>query len=326
MYKKALSTALATLLAIAITPGVAHAGPADYPGDPVNKPLTPVLKMLSKPAQRWGANDVECKPSPRHPRPVVLVHGTWTGSFFTWKNLTKLLVDEGYCVFVMDYGQDKHSLVGALPGVYGTGDMWHSMREVAQFNDWVLEVTGADQIDTVGHSQGNIMNRGYIQYFGGWNPEDPRKNKVHTTINLGPNQSGATLMGLAAYGNSGEDLWGMPITESMTPYIGASGMQQAIGAPFYQEFNKYGYTRPGVHYVAIITTHDEINMPYRSQFYPHERGSWVTNLVVQDRCPQDLTEHTQMPNSLHVQWLVMSMLDSSYAETHPMQCAALPVL
>lgn len=273
-----------------------------------------------------GANDVTCKPKPRHPRPVVLLHGTWTGASSTWKHLTKLLVEEGYCVFVMDYGQDKNSLVGVLPDVYGTGDMWHSMREVTRFNDWVLKVTGAKQIDAVGHSQGNIMNRGYIQYVSGWNPQDTRKNEVHTTINLGPNQSGATLTGIAALGNSGEDLWGLPITKIMDPIIGRAGMQQAIGSPFYEEFNKYGYTRPGVHYVAIITIHDEINMPYRSQFYPHERGAWVTNLVAQKRCPKDLTEHTQMPNSLHVQWLVMSMLDSHYAKTHPMQCAALPVL
>src|ERR1051325_3833310 len=63
-----------------------------------------------------GWNDFSCKPSAAHPRPVVLVHGTFGNSVDNWLGLAPYLVDRGYCVFSLDYGQLPH-----VPLFHGLG-------------------------------------------------------------------------------------------------------------------------------------------------------------------------------------------------------------
>jgi len=74
-----------------------------------------------------GANDFSCQPSAAHPRPVVLVHGTFADMSNSWQAISPLLHNRGYCVFALNYG--SHGGGGAV-GVYGVGDIRESAAEL----------------------------------------------------------------------------------------------------------------------------------------------------------------------------------------------------
>ncbi|MCM3264097.1 MULTISPECIES: esterase/lipase family protein [Streptomyces] len=217
-----------------------------------------------------GWNDYTCKPSTAHPRPVVLVHGTFGNSVDNWLSLAPYLTNRGYCVYSFDYGR--------LPGVpvfYGLGPIEKSAQELSAFVDKVLAATGADEVDIVGHSQGGMMPRYYLKFLGG-------AAKVNALVGIAPSNHGTTLLGL---------------TELLKYFPGASGLldiatpavaDQIAGSDFLTELNAGGDTVPGVHYTVIATRYDEVVTPWRSQFLS---GSDVHNVLLQDLCPADVSGH-----------------------------------
>ncbi|KAF5998185.1 esterase/lipase family protein [Streptomyces mirabilis] len=217
-----------------------------------------------------GWNDYSCKPSATHPRPVVLVHGTFANSTDNWLAFAPYLVDRGYCVFSLDYGQ--------LPGVplfNALGPIDKSAEQLQVFVDKVLAATGAAKADLVGHSQGGLMPRYYLKFLGG-------AAKVNTFVGIAPDNHGTTLDGLTnllPYFPGAEDL-----LSAATPALA----DQIVGSAFLTKLNAGGDTVPGVHYTVIATKYDEVVTPYRSQFLT---GSDVHNVLLQDLCPVDLSEH-----------------------------------
>lgn len=233
----------------------------------VTVPAT-VAHANSAPSTGW--NDYSCKPSAAHPRPVVLVHGTLANSVDNWLALAPYLEHRGYCVFSLDYGQ--------LPGVpffHALGPMDKSAEQLSAFVDKVLAATGAGKADLVGHSQGGMMPRYYLKFLGG-------AAKVNALVGIAPNNHGTTLSGLTKllpYFPGAEDL-----LTAATPALA----QQIVGSEFMTRLNAGGDTVPGVHYTVIATQYDEVVTPYRTQFLS---GPDVKNVLIQDLCPLDLSEH-----------------------------------
>ena len=62
-----------------------------------------------------GSNIWDCKPTSRHPRPVVLVHGTAGNKNTNWQTYAPLLANNGYCVFALTYGVSAGTPKGARP-------------------------------------------------------------------------------------------------------------------------------------------------------------------------------------------------------------------
>ncbi|KMS73328.1 lipase [Streptomyces viridochromogenes] len=217
-----------------------------------------------------GWNDYSCKPSAAHPRPVVLVHGTFANSVDNWLGLAPYLVNRGYCVFSLDYGQ--------LPGVpffHALGPIDKSAGQLSSYIDTVLAATGAAEADLVGHSQGGMMPRYYLKFLGG-------AAKVNALVGIAPNNHGTTLAGLTnllPYFPGAEDL-----LSTATPALA----QQVVGSEFMTKLNEGGDTVPGVRYTVIATKYDEVVTPYRTQFL---NGPDVRNVLIQDKCAVDLSEH-----------------------------------
>ncbi|MEU6376172.1 alpha/beta fold hydrolase [Streptomyces sp. NPDC046909] len=217
-----------------------------------------------------GWNDFSCKPSAAHPRPVVLVHGTFANSVDNWLGLAPYLKTRGYCVYSFDYGQ-----LAGVPVFYGLGPIDKSAEQLSVFVDKVLGSTGAAETDVVGHSQGGMMPRYYLKFLGG-------AAKVNALVGIAPDNHGTTLNGLAnllAYFPGAADL-----LSTATPALA----DQVAGSPFLTKLNEGGDTVPGVTYTVLATKYDEVVTPYRSQFLS---GSGVHNVLIQDLCPLDLSEH-----------------------------------
>ncbi|WP_309054414.1 alpha/beta fold hydrolase [Streptomyces sp.] len=232
--------------------------------------LAPTTAAQAGTASSRGWNDWSCKPSAAHPRPVVLVHGTFGNSVDNWLGLAPYLVDRGYCVFSLDYGQLPH-----VPFFHGLGPIEKSAGQLDAYVDRVLAATGAPEADLVGHSQGGMMPRWYLKFLGG-------ADKVNALVGIAPDNHGTTLLGLTAllpHFPGAEDLIG-----EATPALA----DQIAGSPFLTRLNEGGDTVPGVRYHVIATRYDQVVTPYRSQFLS---GPGVTNVLIQDKCALDLSEH-----------------------------------
>ncbi|WP_330303497.1 MULTISPECIES: alpha/beta fold hydrolase [unclassified Streptomyces] len=232
--------------------------------------VVPAAAARADSAPSSGWNNYSCKPSATHPRPVVLVHGTFGNSVDNWLALAPYLVDRGYCVYSLDYGQ--------LPGVplfNGLGPIDKSAEQLQVFVDKVLAATGAAKADLVGHSQGGMMPRYYLKFLGG-------AAKVNALVGIAPDNHGTTLSGLTnllPYFPGAEDL-----LKASTPGLA----DQMAGSAFMTKLNAGGDTVAGVHYTVIATEHDEVVTPYTSGFLT---GSDVHNVLLQNLCPVDLSEH-----------------------------------
>ncbi|MGC0341911.1 esterase/lipase family protein [Streptomyces sp. SLBN-8D4] len=231
-------------------------------------PAATAAQAADAPSRGW--NDYSCKPSAAHPHPVVLVHGTFANSVDNWLALAPYLESRDYCVFSFDYGQ-----LSGVPLFCGLGPIDKSAEQLKTFVDKVLTATGAAETDLVGHSQGGLMPRYYLRFLGG-------AAKVNALVGIAPDNHGTTLSGLT----------------NLLPYFPGVGdflttntpalADQVVGSAFLTKLNEGGDTVPGVKYTVLATKYDEVVTPYRSQFLS---GSGVHNVLLQDLCPLDLSEH-----------------------------------
>src|SRR4051812_25624134 len=92
---RALLAGLAAAFLVGL--GLTAPAPASADGLPIPLPTSPEGDVL-------GVNDWSCVPTADHPRPIVLVHGTFGDRKHLLENLSNALLAHGYCVFSLDYG------------------------------------------------------------------------------------------------------------------------------------------------------------------------------------------------------------------------------
>jgi len=218
-----------------------------------------------------------CTPSAAHPYPVVLVHGTFENASM-WAAVAPQIRAAGYCVFALNYGNNA------------TGDIPTSAAQLGSFVDQVLAQTGASKVDLVGHIQGGMMPRYWMKFDGG-------ASKVDDLVGIAPSNHGTT-----------------------NPFATPAGVfcpacaQQAAGSSFITNLNAGGDTLPGPSYTVISTRYDEVVTPYRSQALSGP-SSQVTNVVLQDRCPFDFSEHLTIPDDpVTLRWVLNALGRSGPAD------------
>ena len=289
-----LAAALFASLVLAAPPASAATKPLPVPYN-----FIPAAIFGGTPnANAPGTNDWSCKPSAEHPRPVVLVHGTFGNRSTNWQTYGPLLKNNGYCVFAPTYGT-LPGLPFPVDALGGFGDMRASAEQLRTFVDEVLATTGAEKVDFVGHSQGTLMPQYYVRYLGG-------APSVQNYVSLAPLWHGTTIEPISVFTSV------FKLDPDGIPACTACG-QMASGSPFITQIRAGGVASPGVNYVNIVTKYDELVRPYTSGI---EDG--MTNIVLQDHCKIDKSEHFQIAADRNATLHVLNALDP--AHPRPLNC------
>lgn len=292
--------------------GLAGAAGATAGPYPIGTAFTGYLQEIVNPTSSPpGVNVWSCRPSARHPDPVILLPGTLYDVAESWQALGPMLADAGYCVFGLNYGP---TLLTTLSGgrVWSVGAIATSAAQLGAFVQRVRAATGAAKVDLVGWSQGGMMPRWYLKFDGG-------APFVHDLVGLAPSNHGTTLAGLFALIDAGTT-FGLPAPLTLAQCPACT--EQQAGSLFLQQLNAGGDTVPGVRYTVIESVYDEVVTPYQSAFLS---GPDVTNITLQDQCPADHADHLAMPYDTAALQDVLHALAGN--PTLPVACGLdLPVL
>lgn len=295
---------------LAATCGAVGAASTPAPDYPVPYSFVPGITAgaAGGPATPPPGSDIwTCKPSPAHPYPVVLVHGLLANQDDNWQTFSPLLADNGYCVFSLTYGQNPSFTTEPLDEFGGLGDMVQSAKVLAHFVDQVLEATGATRVDILGHSEGATMPDYYIKYLGG-------ASKVHDFVGLAPVVHGTDVADPAMIEELTSSLGGSSTEAQLLDPVCVSCSEFAPDSTFTKMLNAGGVAVPEVHYTQIMTRYDELVVPYTNGEIDAPNA---TNIVVQNVCPLDFSDHVALAADPVAAQLVLNALDPATAKPAP---------
>ncbi|MGJ9421822.1 esterase/lipase family protein [Aeromicrobium sp. CF3.5] len=257
-----------------------------------------VIAGLGVDADPPGANDWTCTPSAEHPTPVVLVHGLTGNKATNWQTFSPLLANEGYCVFALTYGQSALAPAPFGNVFGGLGPIEESAEQLSQFVDRVLETTGTDQVDILGHSEGTVVPNYYAKFLDGG-------PKIDKYVSIAPLWKGTNAAGLNTVARLGTPFGATPIVFGLLRPFFASGEQLLADSDFMAKMRSGGTPIvEGIEYTNIVTSYDQLVVPYTSGI---EAG--MTNITVQDVCGIDYSEHFQLVADPVAAALVLNALE-----------------
>jgi triacylglycerol lipase len=295
----------AVITGLAVVPAAAQEG--DLPV-PYGALATVAAAASPDAADPPGANDYDCEPGAAHPDPVVLVHGLGASKTTNWQTMSPLLANEGYCVFALTYG------AAPVPGepIGGTAPMEQSAEELDAFVDGVLEATGAERVDLVGHSEGTLMPQYWLQFLGG---DEVTDDYVAVTPLYDGTLADPLPVALLA------DSLGVRDPAGALVGVACGSCPQFIsGSEYLERMAAEGTRVEGVDYTTIMTRYDQLVIPYTSG-----ELEGATNIVVQDGCEIDLSDHLSIIFSERTGQLILNALDPAGAQDVPCR-PVLPLL
>ena len=251
-----------------------------------------------------GANDWSCKPTRQHPRPVVLVHGLFATMQDNWGTMSPLLANNGYCVFALTYGTENGN-----PSFGGLLPMEQSAVQLKAFVNRVLAATGSRKVDLLGHSEGTVMPRYYMEFLDG-------ARYIDRYVMLTPIWHGTEFFGTAVLQQLAYQLVPGYGQQSQSFFDKSCGScpEFLTNSPFMQRLNARGLALRGVTYTDIMTRYDELVQPYTSGYVAAPN---VTNYVLQDQCALDGSDHLTVAFDPTAAQDVLNALDPAHAGPVP---------
>jgi triacylglycerol esterase/lipase EstA (alpha/beta hydrolase family) len=267
------------LVAIVVALAVAVAGAGAAPGSALARTFAPVDHpgpALDVPAAKLAAS-LKCSPGfGRATRePVLLVPGTGitAAQEFSW-NYEPALSDLGieWCgVTFPDSGNDDMQVNGEYV-VYAIRTMYR---------------LAGHRIAIYGHSQGGMVPRWALRFW-----PDTRTMVDDVVGAAGPNHG--TIVANAACNG----------TRPCQP----SDWQSKTTSNFIAALNSGQETFPGISYTEIYSHYDEEVQPNQNSSGTsslHGGGGQITNVAVQDVCPDDTSEHLALGSYDPVTWTLL---------------------
>ena len=311
------------LLLVSLVGETAAAGATQYPVPWSFLPTAALAAATNGPDVAPPGANVPCTPSAAHPYPVILVHGLAANENDNWQTLSPFLADNGYCVFALTYGNDG-SLPRPFDEIGGLSPMEQSASVLAAFVDSVLGATHAPKVDIVGHSEGGTMPDYYLKFLGG-------SQKVAHFVSISGVLHGTTFWGLADLYNSAAPL-GLgsqaaalnALCGSCPEFFSGSSFVQGLDAPIAVTSATAAATCPydgaavdGVSYTSLATNNDELVRPPTSDFIDPRcdnpaYGITVNNILVQDQCPLDQSDHLSIVSDPVAAQDILNALDPAH--------------
>ncbi|MFI1739946.1 esterase/lipase family protein [Streptomyces sioyaensis] len=250
-----------------------------------------------------GANDPHFRPTKEHPRPVLLLHAFMSNQSFNFQAGAPFLRNHGYCVFTMNWGKPKWAEKWNVP-FHGCADLRDAGRELAAEVERIKRLTGVPKIDLVGHSGGGgLLMQYYLNVLEGY-------TNIDKAVSIAPSNHGVSFSTLTyVFRNAAPVLYHV-MARKVFPLCDQGAPDSEMIDLIYGE----GDTRPGPQYTVIMTEHDQIVTPYKKAFLD---GDNVTNILLQDECPEDLCEHAGIIYNKRAWLHVLNALDPENSKPVP---------
>jgi pimeloyl-ACP methyl ester carboxylesterase len=200
--------------------------------------------------------------------------------------------------------------------------MEDSAQQLAAFVDRVLRATGASKVDIVGHSEGSLMPNYYVKFLPSSRYTEgllAGQSKVDRYVGMTPLWNGTNVAETGTLSDAGAAT-GVPdaIKGQLAAHGCASCPEFIQGSEFIKKMNSgpTGPRVPGVTYTMLMTAHDELVVPYDSGVM-----AGATNIVMQDQCAADPSEHMALAANPNALIDVLNALDP--AHSRPADCTTL---
>ena len=151
------------------------------------------------------------------------------------------------------------------------------------------------------------MPRWYLERRGG-------ARKVKRFVALTPLWRGSEVGGIAMLRDALEPAGLSPPLVKLAASLCTACTEVLAGSDYLDELNADGEAVPGIKHTSIVTRYDELVVPYTSGIM-RDGGK---NIVIQDVCPGDLSEHIAVAFDPVVLQMIRNALDPRSAK--PVKC------